>query len=128
MVQSPQVEKFSIDGNAGSLECLLELPGNTQIRGIAVICHPHPVHGGTMQNKVAHTLARAFVMQGFGALRFNFRGVGGSDGEYADGWGEIDDVEANTFFHCTIHIHCIISTSIQLWHNAHFTSKNSCIS
>jgi alpha/beta superfamily hydrolase len=92
MAQSPQVEKFSIDGQAGSLECLLELPGNVELRGIAVICHPHPVHGGTMQNKVVHTLARAFVMQGFGALRFNFRGVGESDGAFDEGNGEKDDV------------------------------------
>ena len=92
MAQSPKVEKFSIDGQAGSLECLLELPGNAETRGTAVICHPHPVHGGTMQNKVVHTLARAFVVKGFGALRFNFRGVGESDGTFDEGAGEKDDV------------------------------------
>ena len=54
-------------------------------QGCAVVCHPHPLHGGTMQNKVAHTLARAFLGVGFAALRFNFRGVGESDGRFDDG-------------------------------------------
>lgn len=90
--RSPQAEKFSIDGQAGQLECLLELPGNVTPRAIAVICHPHPLHGGTMQNKVVHTLSRAFVVQEFSALRFNFRGVGISDGTFDEGNGEKQDV------------------------------------
>ena len=62
--------------------------------GIGVVCHPHPQHGGTMHNKVAHTLARAFNRSGFAALRFNFRGVGKSEGEFGEGIGEVDDVLA----------------------------------
>jgi hypothetical protein len=63
-------------------------------RGVAVICHPHPQHGGTMDNKVAQTLARAFVQLGYRAVRFNFRGVGRSEGQWDEGRGEIDDALA----------------------------------
>ncbi len=88
----PGSERLSIDGPAGRLEGILEVPGQTTPRGAVIICHPHPVHGGTMQNKVVHTLSRAFVRQEFNALRFNFRGVGESDGEFDDGKGELLDV------------------------------------
>lgn len=60
----------------------------------AVICHPHPQHGGTMHNKVVHTLARSFGELGLRTVRFNFRGVGGSDGEFGHGVGETEDVSA----------------------------------
>jgi alpha/beta superfamily hydrolase len=85
---------FFIDGPAGQLEALLESPGTGEPIGMAVICHPHPLHGGTMQNKVVHTLSRAFSSQRFAALRFNFRGVGKSAGSFDDGNGEIQDVLA----------------------------------
>jgi alpha/beta superfamily hydrolase len=62
------------------------------IKGTAVICHPHPLFGGTMQNKVVQTLAKAFVQNGWRAIRFNFRGVGGSDGVYDEGRGELEDL------------------------------------
>jgi alpha/beta superfamily hydrolase len=62
------------------------------IKGIAVICHPHPLFGGTMQNKVVQTLAKAFVQNGWRAVRFNFRGVGGSEGIYDEGRGELEDL------------------------------------
>jgi alpha/beta superfamily hydrolase len=62
------------------------------IKGTAVICHPHPLFGGTMQNKVVQTLAKAFVQNGWRAVRFNFRGVGGSDGVYDEGRGELEDL------------------------------------
>lgn len=94
MQKQVKQEQFSIEGPAGSLECLLELPAHTSPGGVAVVCHPHPVHGGTMQNKVAHTLARGFLNAGFSALRFNFRGVGASEGSFDDGKGEVDDVLA----------------------------------
>jgi alpha/beta superfamily hydrolase len=61
---------------------------------VAVICHPHPQGGGTLDNKVAQTLARAFVQLGYRAVRFNFRGVGASEGEYDEGRGETDDTLA----------------------------------
>jgi alpha/beta superfamily hydrolase len=94
MRKLPKSERFSIDGPAGGLEALIESPQDAEVKGCAVICHPHPVHGGTMTNKVAHTLARSFVGVGFAALRFNFRGVGESAGSFDDGVGEIGDVEA----------------------------------
>src|SRR5690606_21121731 len=61
---------------------------------VAVVCHPHPLHGGTMTNKVAHMLAKSFNVVGITAIRFNFRGVGRSAGTYADGIGETDDALA----------------------------------
>jgi len=83
---------MTIDGPAGRLEALLEEPADAA--GAAVICHPHPRHGGTMHNKVVHTLARAFARLGFATLRFNFRGTEGSEGEYDEGVGELDDALA----------------------------------
>ncbi|WP_206668526.1 alpha/beta hydrolase [Pseudomonas saliphila] len=82
-------ESQLIEGPAGSLEMLV-----TRVEGaecVAVICHPHPLHGGAMQNKVVHTLMRAARDQGASTIRFNFRGVGKSAGEHADGIGEIED-------------------------------------
>ncbi len=85
-------QKLVLDGPAGKLEALLEAPQGTDIVGCAVVCHPHPLHGGTLQNKVAHTLARSFIGQGYIALRFNFRGVNDSEGTFDDGRGELEDV------------------------------------
>ena len=94
MLKPAGAEELTITGPAGRLECMLERPSAENVRGVAVVCHPHPLHGGTMHNKVAHTLARAFVGQEFATLRFNFRGVEGSDGRHDDGVGEVDDVIA----------------------------------
>jgi alpha/beta superfamily hydrolase len=94
MPKLPKSQKLELDGPAGNLEALLEAPQETDVVGCAVICHPHPLHGGTMQNKVSHTLARSFVGQGFIALRFNFRSVGESDGAFDEGRGELEDVFA----------------------------------
>jgi len=94
MSKLPKTENLSIAGPAGRLEALLESPQEGETTGSAVICHPHPEHGGTMQNKVVHTLARAFVARGFAALRFNFRGVGESEGIFDAGKGEVQDVLA----------------------------------
>lgn len=94
MSTQPVTEKLFIDGPAGKLEAILDRPGEGALDGCAVICHPHPQHGGTMHNKVAHTLARAFVRSGFEALRFNFRGTERSDGHYDHGVGELDDALA----------------------------------
>jgi alpha/beta superfamily hydrolase len=90
----PQSQKFMLQGPAGKLESILEVPADTDVVGSAVVCHPHPQHGGTMHNKVAHTLARAFVRSGFETLRFNFRGTEASEGKYDDGIGELDDALA----------------------------------
>ena len=94
MRKIPNSESVLIDGPTGSLEGLLDAQGEGEPVGCAVICHPHPAHGGTMQNKVVHTLSRAFVVRGFAALRFNFRGVGKSSGEFDEGVGEFQDVLA----------------------------------
>lgn len=90
----PTSQSLDIPGPAGKLESIFEFPGDGEILGAAVVCHPHPQHGGTMHNKVAHTLARALVRSGFAVLRFNFRGTEGSDGEYDHGNGELDDALA----------------------------------
>jgi uncharacterized protein len=90
-----QTERLLIDGPAGPLACALDLPpAGVPPRGLALCCHPHPLHGGTMDNKVVQTLARAAVLCGWRALRFNFRGVGGSGGAWDQGRGEIDDGRA----------------------------------
>jgi hypothetical protein len=94
MRKTPKNETFVLDGPAGPLEALIEYPQDEAPAGVAVVCHPHPLHGGAMTNKVAHTLARSFVGTGFAALRFNFRGVGQSGGSFDDGIGEVSDVEA----------------------------------
>ena len=86
-------EKFTLTGPAGTIEALLDLPvEGVPLRGTAVIAHPHPLFGGTMDNKVVQTLARAFVLSGWRAVRFNFRGVGASAGVYDEGRGELQDL------------------------------------
>jgi alpha/beta superfamily hydrolase len=88
-----QTQRRSIAGPSGAIECALDLPAGSP-RGVAVLCHPHPQHGGTMDNKVVQTLARAFTQLNYSAVRFNFRGVGASQGAWAEGPGEIDDALA----------------------------------
>jgi len=83
-------ERSTIDGPAGALEVVSNVPDGP-LSGIALIAHPHPLQGGTLDNKVVQTLARTFFSLGYAAVRFNFRGVGGSAGEFADGIGETDD-------------------------------------
>lgn len=78
----------------GPLEGLLETAEDGGDTHAAIVCHPHPQHGGTLNNKVAYTLARAFYHSGAAALRFNYRGVGKSAGSYAEGPGEIEDARA----------------------------------
>lgn len=85
-------QKFQLDGNAGKMQCLLDLPDEAP-RGIALVGHPHPLYGGTMENKVAQTLARTFVTLGYAVARFNFRGVGESEGVHDNGIGEVDDMK-----------------------------------
>lgn len=94
MAKSPRAERLFLDGPVGRLEAILELPAEQTPIGGVVVCHPHPQHGGTMHNKVAHTLARAFVRLEFSALRFNFRGTEDSEGNYDGGNGELDDALA----------------------------------
>lgn len=84
----------TIAGPAGPIECAIDEPGQVAPRGLAVACHPHPLHGGTLDNKVVQTLARASVELGLSSVRFNFRGVGGSGGAWDEGRGEVDDALA----------------------------------
>ena len=90
-------ETFFIQGAAGKLECLLDLPNENQFPqpiGTALVAHPHPLRGGggTMHHKIVHTLMRAFVSLGFATARMNFRGVGQSEGVHDEGRGETDDM------------------------------------
>ena len=85
-------EVVLLDGPAGAIETIVENPGTP--RGIALICHPHPLFGGTNTNKVAQTLARTFAQMDYVALRPNFRGVGQSSGTHDHGDGETDDMLA----------------------------------
>lgn len=90
-----QTRKTVIQGAAGEIEVAIDAPsGGLQSKGMAVIAHPHPLFGGTMDNKVVQTLARAFTQCGWTAVRFNFRGVGGTAGTHDEGRGELDDLLA----------------------------------
>ena len=88
-----RTERRAVAGPAGDLACAIDNPDGA-LRGTAVVCHPHPQHGGTLDNKVVATLARAFVHCGWRAVRFNFRGIGGSAGSWDEGRGEIEDALA----------------------------------
>ncbi|MGB1580224.1 MAG: alpha/beta hydrolase [Nevskiales bacterium] len=89
-----QSTALSLQGPAGNLEALLETPDDASLKAMMLVCHPHPQFGGAMTNKVAHTLARAALNEGIAALRFNFRGVGRSEGGFDEGVGETDDAIA----------------------------------
>lgn len=88
-----QTQRSQMVGPAGALALAVDEPAQPPC-GVAVVCHPHPLHGGTLDNKVAQTLARAFVQLGYRVVRFNFRGVGGSEGHWDEGRGEVDDALA----------------------------------
>lgn len=92
-----QTQHLRLQGPAGPLQALLDVPAADLFPaplGTAVIAHPHPLHGGTMTNKVVQTIASACVQSGWRALRFNFRGVGESAGQYDNGVGEVHDMLA----------------------------------
>ena len=91
---NPRTERRAVAGPAGSLECAIDAPAHGSGRGLAVLCHPHPLHGGTLDNKIVQTLARTFVALGYTAVRFNFRGIGASAGHWDHGLGEVDDALA----------------------------------
>lgn len=92
---SATTERRPVQGPAGAIECAFDAPatGSAQ-QGVAVLCHPHPQQGGTMDNKVVVTLARTFVQLGWRSVRFNYRGVGASAGQWDEGRGEVDDAMA----------------------------------
>ncbi len=90
-----QTELQILQGLAGDIEVALDQPATSHAAmGTAIICHPHPLYGGTMDNKVVQTLARAFVQCGWRSVRFNFRGVGASAGTHDEGRGEMIDMLA----------------------------------
>jgi len=88
-----RIENYFLNGPAGRIECMLKhAPGEEAAAAAAIICHPHPLFGGTMHNKVVHAAAEAIAAAGLPVLRFNFRGVGKSDGAHDAGRGEQDDL------------------------------------
>ncbi len=89
-----RIESHWLPGPAGRLEALLEEPDDQSPHLAVVLCHPHPRFGGTMHNKVVYRLARGLRAAGAVVLRFNFRGVGASHGEYGEMAGEIEDARA----------------------------------
>jgi uncharacterized protein len=90
---NPRTVRESVAGPAGRIECAVDRTAAAP-RGLAIVCHPHPQFGGTLDNKVVQTVARAFLQLGWASVRFNFRGVGGSEGTWAEGAGEVDDATA----------------------------------
>ena len=86
-----EIRTFLIDGPSGAIEAMLQAPRTPAVAGYAVVCHPHPLFGGAMSNKVTYTLASSAQQAGYYALRFNFRGVGRSAGQHDEGRGEVDD-------------------------------------
>jgi alpha/beta superfamily hydrolase len=92
MRKLPVLERVGLAGKAGNLEAVVEVPeGVTMPAAFLVVCHPHPLHGGTMDNKVVTTLARTAHEIGVPTIRFNFRGVGASAGSFDEGRGETED-------------------------------------
>jgi len=90
----PRPERVEIPGPAGVLQVLVDVPEGAALDRFAVCCHPHPLQGGTMDNKVIHTVARTFNELGVPTIRFNFRGVGTSAGAFDEGVGETEDALA----------------------------------
>ena len=86
-----RIESYLLDGAAGKIECLLEEPESAEPSEACLVCHPHPLYGGTMHNKVVYRMARALRQSGAVVLRFNFRGVGRSQGAHDNGAGELED-------------------------------------
>jgi uncharacterized protein len=89
-----RIESLFIDGPAGKLEALLEEPEDRDLNHAVLVCHPHPQHGGTMHNKVVYRIARGLRRAGAVVLRFNYRGVNLSAGQYDHGIGEVEDARA----------------------------------
>jgi len=98
MTTNPQQfpeKSFFVQGPAGAIECLASSPNESEARKtVGIICHPHPLFGGTMHNKVTHMIEKAYRELGLHTVRFNFRGVGESAGEFDNGVGETDDLLA----------------------------------
>src|SRR5687767_7337098 len=94
MTSRPPPEHVVISGPAGDLQAIIDIPKDAAPDRFAVVCHPHPLHGGTLDNKVVYTIARAYNELGVPTIRFNFRGVGTSAGAFDNGEGETQDALA----------------------------------
>jgi alpha/beta superfamily hydrolase len=94
-LKAPTEHKLFVKGPTGKLETIVLVPASKP-RGIAIIAHPHPLYQGNMDNKVVYILSKALLESGYLTVKFNFRGVGASEGSHAEGIGEIDDVLAVT--------------------------------
>ncbi|MCE9657148.1 MAG: alpha/beta fold hydrolase [Burkholderiales bacterium] len=90
---NPRTVREEIAGPAGRIECAIDRPEGTP-RGVAIVCHPHPQFGGTLDNKVVQMVARTFLQLGWTSVRFNFRGIGRSEGAWDEGRGEVEDAAA----------------------------------
>jgi alpha/beta superfamily hydrolase len=91
---SAGAQTLLIPGPAGAIEAVLDTPAAVAPRGLALVAHPHPLYGGTLDNKVVQTLARVMLELGYRTLRPNFRGVGASEGQHDEGLGETEDLLA----------------------------------
>ena len=90
---NPRTVREDIAGPAGRIECAIDRPAGAS-RGVSVVCHPHPQFGGTLDNKVVQMVARTFLQLGWTSVRFNFRGIGRSEGSWDEGRGEVEDALA----------------------------------
>jgi hypothetical protein len=93
-----RIESHPVEGPAGKIEALLEEPEDIDPIGACLVCHPHPLYGGTMHNKVVYRIARGMRKAGSVVLRFNFRGAGASEGVHDQGRGEVEDARAALAF------------------------------
>src|ERR1700730_6454576 len=93
-----KLESLFLSGPAGRLEALLEEPDEAPVREAALVCHPHPQHGGSMHNKVVYRIARGLRRAGAAVLRFNYRGVNLSEGVSERGAGELEDARTALAF------------------------------
>ncbi|MDP2017648.1 alpha/beta hydrolase [Hydrogenophaga sp.] len=117
-----QTESLTMAGPAGLIELAIDQPDGAS-RGAVVIAHPHPLHGGTLTNKVVQTLARACVLAGLTAVRFNFRGVGASEGVYDEGRGELDDLLAVVAAHAAEGPLCLAGFSFGAFVTSHAAAR-----
>jgi alpha/beta superfamily hydrolase len=91
---TPSTRVVGVDGPAGRIDVAIDRPEAQPVRGLAVVAHPHPLYGGTRDNKVVQTIARALIALGYACWRPDFRGVGASEGGYDEGRGETEDLLA----------------------------------
>ena len=119
---SPKTRTALMAGPVGTVELALDAPDATP-RGVAVVAHPHPLFGGTMDNKVVQTLARSFVQAGWATVRFNFRGVGRSTGAYDAGVGELEDLLAVVDAHAPEGPLCLAGFSFGAFVTSHAVAR-----